>query len=401
MSAGRILGRGGPALDSYARGYARRRAGHPAGTAVKITAIRLDRMRLPLDPPFRAAWDPVPRRHFDATLVSVQTDEGITGYGSGDTMDGFANYQDLFVGQDPREIVNHVKMIETISFHAGRYWPLEAALWDIIGKAAGQPVSVLFGGACQRIPAYASFGEARSPAERAEAAVAAREAGFRAVKIRISRADPAAGLAAVRAAREAAGDLAIMVDLNQWWRMAGDISAPLDLSAVRRLAVELAGLDVLWLEEPLPGADLDGMRALREQAGIRVAGGEMARTPAELLGALAAGALDVLQPDVVLSVGLLRARTVAEVALLRNRWFTPHTWTNGLGLLANLHVAAGVGGGPYLEFPYDPPGWTPARRDFFLAGPVLIDADGCLAVPAAPGLGAEIDQAAVARWALR
>jgi L-alanine-DL-glutamate epimerase-like enolase superfamily enzyme len=125
----------------------------------------------------------------------------------------------------------------------------------------------------------------------------------------------------------------------------------------------------------------------------------MARTPAELLDALAAGALDVVQPDVVLSVGLSRARTVAEVALLQGRWFTPHTWTNGLGLLANLHVAAGVGGGPWLEYPWDPPGWTPERRDFFLAEPVRPDADGCLAVPDAPGLGARIDETAVARWA--
>ena len=369
---------------------------------MKITAIRLDRMRLPLDPPFRAAWDPVPRGYFDATLVRVETDEGITGYGSGDTMGGFAAYQDLFLGWDPRQIIRHVKVIETINFQAGRYWPLEAALWDIIGKASGQPVSALFGGALERLPAYASFGAVLSPAERAEAAVAAKEAGFRAVKIRISRADPASGLAAVRATRDAVGDdLAIMVDLNQWWRMAGDVSVPLDLPDVRRLAIELAELGVLWLEEPLPGTDLDGMRTLREQTGVRVAGGEMARTLAELLSALEAGALDVLQPDVVLSVGMLRARTVAEIAQLRNRWFTPHTWTNGLGLLANLHVAAGLGGGPYLEFPYDPPGWTPQRRDFFLARPVLTDADGFLSVPRSPGLGTEIDEAAVARWALR
>jgi L-alanine-DL-glutamate epimerase-like enolase superfamily enzyme len=97
---------------------------------------------------------------------------------------------------------------------------------------------------------------------------------------------------------------------------------------------------------------------------------------------------------------MLRARTLAELAHLGNRWFTPHTWTNGLGLLANLHVAAGVGGGPYLEFPYDPPGWTEQRRDFFLARPLLTDADGYLNVPAGPGLGAELDQAAIARWAL-
>ena len=68
---------------------------------------------------------------------------------------------------------------------------------------------------------------------------------------------------------------------------------------------------------------------------------------------------------------MLRTRTIAELALLRHRWFTPHTWTNGLGLLANLHVVAGVGGGPYVEFPYDPPGWTAASgRDFFLTEPV-------------------------------
>jgi D-galactarolactone cycloisomerase len=368
---------------------------------VKITAIRLDRMRLPLDPPFHAAWDPVPRRHFDATLVRVETDEGITGFGSGDTMDGFTAFVDLFIGRDPRQIARHVLTIETINFHAGRYWPLEAALWDIIGQAAGQPVSALFGAAGTRLPAYASFGELKSPAERADAVLAARAAGFRAVKIRIDRADVAAGLAAVRAARTAAGDsIEIMVDLNQGWRMAGDISPALDVAAVRRLASELAELGVLWLEEPLPAGDLAGMRMLREQTGIRVAGGEMTRTPVELLGAVSAGALDVVQPDAVLSVGMLRARTIAEFAQLRHCWFTPHTWTNGLGLLANLHVAAGAGGGPYVEFPYDPPGWTERRRDFFLAQPLLIDSGGFLTVPGRPGLGVAIDESAVSRWAL-
>jgi L-alanine-DL-glutamate epimerase-like enolase superfamily enzyme len=365
---------------------------------MKITAIRLDRMRLPLDPPFHAAWDPVPRRHFDATLVRVETDEGITGYGSGDTMDGFEPFESLLVGRDPLAIAGHVRTIESIGFHAGRYWPVEAALWDIIGQVTGQPVSVLFGGAARRLPAYASFGEARSPRARADAALAAKSAGFRAVKIRISRTDPGISLEAVRATRVVMGDeFVIMADLNQWWRMAGDTSPAFDLETVRRITAELADLGVFWLEEPLPGGDLDGMRALRQQ--IRVAGGEMARTPAELLAALDAGALDVLQPDVVLSVGMLRARTIAELALLRNRWFTPHTWTNGLGLLANLHVVAGVGGGPYVEFPYDPPGWTPERRDFFLTEPVRIDPDGYLTVPDRPGLGARIDHAAVARYA--
>jgi len=364
---------------------------------VKIRAIRLDRLRLPLDPPFYAAWDPEPRRHFDATLVRVETDEGITGYGSGDTMDGFEPFESLFLGKDPLRIIDHVRTIESIGFHAGRYWPLEAALWDIIGKVTGQPVSVLFGGARDRLPGYASFGEARTPQDRAEAALSAKSAGFQACKIRISRTDWAASLEAVRAVRDVAGDdFTIMCDLNQWWRMSGDLSPALDLSQVRRIAAELASLGVCWLEEPLPGSDLAGMRSLRDL--LRIAGGEMARTPADLLAAMDADALDVYQPDVVLAVGMLRARTIAELALLRNRWFTPHTWTNGLGLLANLHVVCGVGGGPYVEFPYDPPGWTEERRDFFLAEPVRIDAEGYLNVPAAPGLGAQIDEAAVTQW---
>ena len=132
---------------------------------MKITAIRLDRMRLPLDPPFAAAWDPVPRSHVDATLVRVETDEGITGFGPGDTMDGFEPFAGLFLGRDPREIASHVRTIETIGFHAGRYWPLEAALWDLFGKACELPVAWLLGGRLDRLPAYASLGELRSPSE--------------------------------------------------------------------------------------------------------------------------------------------------------------------------------------------------------------------------------------------
>jgi len=121
----------------------------------------------------------------------------------------------------------------------------------------------------------------------------------------------------------------------------------------------------------------------------------MARTTAELEAFEAADALDVYQPDAVLAVGLLRARALALRVLERGRWFTPHTWTNGIGLLANLHLTAAVGGGPYIEFPYDPPGWTPERRDFMLAEPIRVDADGCLTVPNRPGLGIELADASL------
>jgi D-galactarolactone cycloisomerase len=87
---------------------------------VRITRIRIERRTLELDPPFLAAWDPDPRHSFEATLVFVETDEGVTGVGSGDTMDGFERYEELFTGRDPLEIDRHVAVLETISFHAGR-----------------------------------------------------------------------------------------------------------------------------------------------------------------------------------------------------------------------------------------------------------------------------------------
>ncbi|MGH2891002.1 MAG: mandelate racemase/muconate lactonizing enzyme family protein [Solirubrobacteraceae bacterium] len=364
---------------------------------MRITEIRLQRLRLPLSPPFHAAWDPDPRTHFDATLVRVHTDEGLVGIASGDTMDGFEQFEHLFVGRDPLALAAHARTLETISFHAGRYWPLEAALWDLAGRALGAPVATLLGGARDRLPAYASLGELRPAQQRADDARALVAEGFRAVKLRIARDRIAEGIAAVAAIRDAVGDaLAIMVDLNQWWRMAGDVEPGLGPQAARRVIDELAEHGVLWVEEPLAGDDVDGMRMLRQTTGVRIAGGEMSRSFDELRRALRDDALDVLQPDVVLALGISGARTLADLALRSNRWFTPHTWTNGIGLLANLHVCCGVGGGPFLEYPYDPPGWTPQRRDFMLAAPVGIDADGCVAVPDAPGLGIELDEDAVA-----
>ncbi len=366
---------------------------------MKITAIRIQRLRLPLDPPFYAAWDPNPRVEFGAAIVRVETDEGLTGVGSGDTMAGFEQFDHLFIGTDPLALGVHARTLESIAFHAGRCWPLEAALWDLAGRALGARVATLLGGASDRIAAYASLGELRSPEQRAEDALRLIDEGFRAVKVRIARDRLEEGISVVSAIRAAAGTrLEIMVDLNQWWRMAGDTAPGLGPADVRDLLERLDELSVLWVEEPLAGGDLSGMRLLRETStgGVRIAGGEMARTFEELQLALELDALDVYQPDVVLALGVSGARTLADLALRRNRWFTPHTWTNAIGLLANLHVCCGVGGGPFIEYPYDPPGWTPERRDFMLAEPLTIDDDGCLVLPAGPGLGLELDEDAIA-----
>jgi L-alanine-DL-glutamate epimerase-like enolase superfamily enzyme len=71
--------------------------------------------------------------------------------------------------------------------------------------------------------------------------------------------------------------------------------------------------------------------------------------------------------------------------------FTPHTWTNGIGVVANAHMATGLAGSPFLEFPYDPPEWTPSRRDFPMAPP-LEHRNGWIELTDRPGLGFDLDE---------
>jgi D-galactarolactone cycloisomerase len=363
---------------------------------MRIERIVIDRLELPLDPPFVASWDPVPRTTLHATVVRIETDEGAIGIGGGDGLHGVPAHLPAVIGTDPLRIEPQVRRLETIDQHGGRPWPVEAALWDLIGQVHGQPLWRLFGGVSDRLDAYASLGARRDAEQLAQVARELREAGFRACKLRVDAHRPDPAIAQVQAARDAVGpDMALMVDLNQAWRMGGDTGASIDLHTALRFADAFGELRVTWLEEPLAAADHAGLAALRARSRVRIAGGEFTRTFDQLLTDVAADRYDVHQADVVLS-GLWRGRTVAELALRRGRWYTPHTWNDGIGLLANLHVCAGVGGGPFLEFPCDPAGWTPDRRDFMLAAPTM-PVDGVLVAPDIPGLGVVLDEDAVAR----
>jgi len=373
-------------------------SGPGAVAPVRIVELRVDHLELPLDPPFHANWDPEPRTRFPATVVRVVTDTGIVGVGGGDTLRGVEPHAHRLLGTDPMAIERQVRMLESIDLHGPRPWPIEAAMWDVIGKVTGQPVATLLGGMTDRLAAYASTGASKSAADHGDVARHVRDRGFRAIKLRVDAHDRPTAIAEVTAVRAAiGGDLEIMVDLNQAWRMPGDVTGSIDLAEARRFADALAELEVYWLEEPLVDADLAGLAALRAGSSVRIAGGELWRTVADADRALDADAYDVHQPDVVLAGGLWRGRGLAERILRRGRRYSPHTWTDGLGLLANLHVAAAVGGGPFLEFPYDPHGWTTDRRDFPLVAPVEIDARGDLVVPRSPGLGIGLDEDVLAR----
>lgn len=367
---------------------------------IQIESIEIRRYALPLDPPFQAAWDPQPRTHANATVVRVRGG-GFEGTGSGDVMAGFAGHEGLFLGRDPSDIERHVQVLDNLQFHYGRMWPLEIALWDLMGQVRGQPLWRLLGGANRRVRLYASTG-ARLPLEaRVESVRRLRDTGFPAFKLRFAGGDLEDNLAVARAARRALGpQTALLVDANQAWRMPGDTSPPWSLEQARRAAAALAELDVYWLEEPLHRHAYRELAQLRRESGVRIAGGEGNREFAEFEQYLAYGSLDVFQPDAAWSTGLLRGRLLAERVQAAGALYSPHTWGDGLALLANLHLFAAVSQAPFVEFPYDPPYWTPAMRDFLLPEPLLPESGGWLSLPEAPGLGVQLDWKQLERWRL-
>jgi L-alanine-DL-glutamate epimerase-like enolase superfamily enzyme len=330
--------------------------------------------------------------YFDATVVRVTTDSGLTGVASGDRMLGFEGHEHLFVGQDPLALERHYRVLTNIDFHYGRCWPLDLALWDLAGKILGQPCWKLLGGLASRVRAYASSGTLHEPQAQADAAERFLGQGFAAVKIRFRRGSWHEDVKALEAVRARVGTrLELLVDCNQGWRLPWDTQAPWSLKDAIAVARELERLNVYWMEEPLHRADHLGMAALRARVRTRIAGGEMTRELSELRELIGRGCLDVVQPDVALVGGITGARRVAHAAEMAGVVFTPHTWTNGIGLLANAHLVAGLGSSPWLEFPFDPPQWSLERRDFLLARPIAPGPDGWLELGEAPGLGIEID----------
>ena len=366
---------------------------------LRITDIETREYRLPLEPPFKAAWDPVPRDHLDATLVIVHAGDGQCGFGSGSPIPDRQLLERFLKGVDPMQTEVVREICETIDFHGSRPWPVEVGVWDLVGRALDQPLWLLLGGRSDRLIAYASSGERVEPKERVARVVALRDRGIKAVKIRFSHRDWRRDVEVVEQVRQAVGStMQIMVDVNQGWRMPGDLRTPWDVPTATAVARALEGLDVYWLEEPLPTDDVEGYALLRQRTGIRIAAGEMVRSLREARELVVRGGVDVVQPDVVLAGGIGGCRRIAAMADLFGRMFSPHTWSNGMGLVANLHLAMAVSTCEYIEVPYDPPAWSTARRDFLMPQPLEIAADGTIRPPAGPGLGVTPDLNALEKF---
>ena len=374
---------------------------------MKIDRIELFHVAIPLSKPFYPSWIPgYPQTENRFTLMRLTTDDGVEGLAAGVAFDrereGLGGLLGPYlIGLDPTDIPTGRQRIREASFLGWRNYWLEAAFWDVLGKVKGEPVWALLGGEeGGRVPVYASTGEIHAPEQRAEEAVRLGELGFKTIKLRVHSFDPAEDLAQVEAVREAVGEgMNIGVDANQGWRVALIDDSPLwTLERAVEFATACADLGVAWIEEPLDMYAFDELAELRRRSSVPIAGGEMNGGWHEFKVMLEKGSLDIYQPDATMGGGISDAKRVLDACRSGGLSFAPHTWTNGLGFLINLHVyAAGPRNHP-LEYPYEPPGWVPEARDGILKEPILADAQGTVAVPEAPGLGIEIDQDKLARF---
>jgi L-alanine-DL-glutamate epimerase-like enolase superfamily enzyme len=335
------------------------------------------------------------------TLIAVFTDEGITGWGSAFTNDALVGgaldvLAPLYLGEQALEPERVSEKLHANTFWMGRGGSIthtisgiDIALWDILGKAAGQPVGRLLGGRYRRrVQPYASI-LMSEPAALAEHLAAVRSQGFRAFKIGwgpFGRQSSAVDEAIVRAARDAVGaESLLMVDAG-----ASDAFWPQDYKWAVRTAAMLAAYDVHWFEEPLDPDNLHDYIQLRNSAPLPIAGGEVLTRRQSFTPWLRERAFDIVQPDVTKVGGISEERRIAWMAEECGVRFIPHGWNTALGLASDLHLASAFRNTVLVEYLTGSP-----FIDDLVETPWKLDADGMLPVPEGPGLGVSLNLDAV------
>jgi len=357
----------------------------------------------------------------EALLVKVHTDDpDIVGWGESAMWGGpYATsvaviekqIAPLIEGEDPRRPEYLWEKVYQETYYHGRKGILlaclsgiDAALWDILGKACGQPVWRLLGGFAQPIKAYASSGYYRRDygVEDLAADVArARAEGYRGFKMKIgnipqaihagvipatpTRVTLAEDLKRVAAARESlGGDLDLMCDAT----------TSLDDRTAMAYADAMEAYDIRWFEEPTQPENVAGCAALARRTRIPIAGFETETGKFAFARLIDEGAIQVVQPDVIQVGGLTEARKIASYAQMRHLLFTSKNYSTGLSLAACLHLLYAIPNGDYFECDFDPNPW----RTDLLRRPIFTLEEGMVWPSEEPGLGLDVDEAAVERW---
>lgn len=343
------------------------------------------------------------------TLVRLETRDGDVGWG-----EAFAPPQttatlieellaDAVIGLDPYDATEFVEGCYTgeyLGYHFGGHaFPMAAvsgidiACWDLVGRAAGAPISRLLGRRRDAVVPYASTGyitewdqDIADPIERAAGE------GFAAAKIKIGR-----GIEddkrRVRTTREILGEEAfVMVDFNGNY----------DPKRTARVTGALDEYDLTWIEEPVPAENLDGYRELRDTVDVPVAAGEAHYGRFEFERLARERLVNILQPNIGRVGGFTEGRFVGELATTTNVSVRPHVWNSGIGVAAALQLSGALPSYPHSDsvpepflFEFDR-SENPLRHE--LLDRPFDPTGGTLDVPEDPGLGISVDESAVERY---
>lgn len=373
---------------------------------MKIIDLKVHVLKSALAEPFAFSQGWVRQR--SATLVEVLTDAGITGWG-----EAFAQgleppeiaaaviehaLKPLVIGADPRD----TEVLWHRMYHMTRDYgrkgsviagisAVDIALWDIAGKFHNVPVYRLLGGAFRtRVQPYATgFYRIRGQGEAARLADEAQrhfEAGFTLMKVKLGYGveDDIACMQAIGRAIQGK-PVTLMVDTNHAYGRADAV----------RLGRALEEYRLRWYEEPVVPEDIGGYVEMRQKLSMPIAGGENEHTLYGFREFLAAGAVDVAQPDLGSCGGISAGRHIAALAQSYGVQVNPHVWGSAIAQAASLQLLAALpvahhslfAAEPVLEYDRSS---HPFRRA--LITQPIEQVDGWVTIPDGPGLGVEVDR---------
>jgi D-galactarolactone cycloisomerase len=383
---------------------------------MRIRSIRTYALRAELAEPF--GWSVHTTATRQAVLVEVECDNGLIGWGesgSGTLPRVGAAFVDevlapLVIGEDPFDLAGIWQKVrgtfDRVGWHFGlsmqAFSGLEMALWDLMGRATGRPVWQLLGGRVrERVEAYATGlyyypGQSDPSAAREAEARGYVNQGFRAMKMKVGGLTPADDAGEVERIRGAVGDdIRLMVDANGAY----------DSRTAIEIGRTLERMRIAWYEEPVQRTDVDGYLEVKRSLDLPITGGEHLATLDGFLPLISRRAVDIVQPDIANCGGLAEARRIAALASAFHVRVYPHVWGTPLAIAAALHFVAtlpstpatvtptALAQEPLFEFDCTP---HPIREA--LMTDALTPRSGWLDIPAAPGLGVDVDRRVLERF---
>jgi L-alanine-DL-glutamate epimerase-like enolase superfamily enzyme len=364
---------------------------------MRVTELRAT----PVAIPFREdeVWAYGGRRGLVSVLLEVGTDDGLSGIGEAAAypstdivLSVLRSIEPLVVGEDPFAIERIMKRINVVGtwHHVKATNPgiaaVEMACWDIVGKACGQPLVNLFGGRVRDEVEFFYYVSQKSPDEVAADGRRGAERGFRTFYIKVGSDNPHDDVERVAALRAGAGpDARIRVDANESWSSA---------AAIRTVAeLERHGLELV--EQPVSGRNLTEMAYVRSRLSVPLLANEASWTRYDQLEVIRHGAADVVSLDNQMDGGLLNLKRGAGMCEVAGLPVLKHSLGElGVGVYAAVHVMAST-----PNFTYANQSYASLLADDVVEGGELPYDHGTLLVPEQPGIGIELDDERVERYA--